>query len=210
MASAAREQASKAAAAAAEHAAKVQSTDAFAFASNTFAEIRANTIAAAESAEGNIRGFYQNDEERRRNQGLEEVTPETFGVTPDFVEFIRGLTPETFVEYPKAALQGTEWQMTQWQEIHARLTLRHVPEVSDFRYVLCPKHLDDDQFWQVYFLLCTPRLETLMAEVRDWTTGEGRGREAEESPGGRGGDHRHWHYFTLSFTPRKARGRVRK
>ena len=47
VATAAQEQASKAAAVAAEQAAKVQSTDAFAFASTTFAEIRANTIAAA-------------------------------------------------------------------------------------------------------------------------------------------------------------------
>jgi hypothetical protein len=45
---------------------------------------------------------------------LNEVTPEAFGVTPDFVDFIRGLTPETFVEYPKPSLDS-EWAMTQWQ-----------------------------------------------------------------------------------------------
>ena len=52
VATAAQEQASKAAAVAAEQAAKVQSTDAFAFASTTFAEIRANTIAAARRRRG--------------------------------------------------------------------------------------------------------------------------------------------------------------
>ena len=69
-------QASKAAAAASEQAAKYQSTDAFAFASNAFAEIKANTVAAAEAAEGNLRHFMENDEEKARAQALEEVTPE--------------------------------------------------------------------------------------------------------------------------------------
>lgn len=164
MAAAAQEQASRAAAAAAEQAAKVQSSDAFAYASNTFAELRANTIAAAESAEGNIRSFYLNDDERRKAAAVEEMTPDAFGVTPEFVDFIRGLTPETFVQYPKPSLDAA-WQMTQWQEVHARMTLKWVPEVNDFRYVLVPKHLDDDQFWQVYFIICMPRLEALIAEA---------------------------------------------
>ena len=78
VAGAAQEQASRAAAAAAARAAEVRGTDAFAFASTAFAEIRANTIAAAESAEGNIRTFYQNDDELRTNQGLKEVNSKPF------------------------------------------------------------------------------------------------------------------------------------
>jgi len=59
-------------------------------------------VAAAEAAEGNLRTFMENDLEKQRKAYLEEVTPEAYGVTPEFVEFIHGITAETFVEYPRA------------------------------------------------------------------------------------------------------------
>ena len=47
------------------------------------------------------------------------MAPAAFGVTPDFAAMIRGVTPETFVEYPPAS-PGAAWAMTPWQEVHAR------------------------------------------------------------------------------------------
>ncbi|KAJ1427986.1 BSD domain [Sesbania bispinosa] len=43
--------------------------------------------------------------------------------------------------------------LSQWQERHAILILSRVKEISQLRYVLCPRHLKENQFWRIYFLL---------------------------------------------------------
>ena len=39
--------------------------------------------------------------------------------------------------------------------------------MSDLRYTLCPRHLDDDQFWRVYFQLCAPQLAVAEAAAAE-------------------------------------------
>ena len=157
VAAAAQEQAKAAAAAAQEQAEALQRTEAFGHLERTLGEIRANTIAAAEQGERNLRVLMENDDEKRTARALADASPEAHGVDDHLREFLAGLTPETFAEYPRDALHA-EWEMTPWRETHARLVLDRVPAVGQLRYAIVPRRLDDEQFWRVYFALCAPRL----------------------------------------------------
>lgn len=157
VAAAAQEQAKAAAAAAQEQAEALQRTEAFGHLERTLGEIRANTIAAAEQGERNLRVLMENDDEKRTARALVDASPEAHGLDDHLREFLAGLTPETFAEYPRDALRA-EWEMTPWRETHARLVLDRVPAVGQLRYAIVPRRLDDEQFWRVYFALCAPRL----------------------------------------------------
>ncbi|XP_024391475.1 uncharacterized protein [Physcomitrium patens] len=86
-----------------------------------------------------------------------------YGITPELREFVKGLTIRTFRDFP---LEESSWKMTatestsqvrqdlsEWQERHAVLVLLTVPEISDFRYVLCPRRMRESKFWKIYFIL---------------------------------------------------------
>ena len=78
---------------------------------------------------------------------------------------MRSLTYSTFRDFPDAAGQtdsdseagersaASASPLTAWQAQHAMLVVRHVKEVNELRYVLCPKRLRDAQFWAIYFTL---------------------------------------------------------
>ncbi|XP_057870342.1 uncharacterized protein LOC131076996 isoform X2 [Cryptomeria japonica] len=89
-----------------------------------------------------------------------------YGVTDELREFVRGLTLDTFKEFPidNSALERNQSQeaspssnvrqdLTAWQERHAVIVLSVVPEISQFRYVLCPRHMKEGKFWKIYFML---------------------------------------------------------
>ena len=121
----------------------------------------------------------ENDDEKRTARAPADASPEAHGVDDHLREFLAGLTPETFAEYPRDALHA-EWEMTPWRETHARLVLDRVPAVGQLRYAIVPRRLDDEQFWRVYFALCAPRLAkhaapNAAAELR-------RRRSAEAKP----------------------------
>ncbi|CAK9868053.1 unnamed protein product [Sphagnum jensenii] len=90
---------------------------------------------------------------------------EEYGITPELREFVKGLTIRTFRDFP---LEDSNWKktekaavsvpqvrqdLTEWQERHAVLVLMTVPEISDFRYVLCPRRMRESKFWKIYFIL---------------------------------------------------------
>ena len=156
VAAAAQEQAKAAAAAAQEQAEALQRTEAFGHLERTLGEIRANTIAAAEQGERNLRVLMENDDEKRTARALADASPRRTAWTTTSASFSR-THPETFAEYPRDALHA-EWEMTPWRETHARLVLDRVPAVGQLRYAIVPRRLDDEQFWRVYFALCAPRL----------------------------------------------------
>ncbi|XP_068479159.1 uncharacterized protein [Phaseolus vulgaris] len=54
--------------------------------------------------------------------------------------------------------------LSEWQERHAILVLSRVKEISQLRYVLCPRHLKENQFWKIYFKLA--RSHVLEYELR--------------------------------------------
>ncbi|KAH9301175.1 hypothetical protein KI387_012758, partial [Taxus chinensis] len=91
---------------------------------------------------------------------------EKYGVTDELREFVRELTLDTFKEFPldNSVLERNHLQeaspssnirqdLTQWQERHAVIVLSIVPEISHFRYVLCPRHMKESKFWKIYFML---------------------------------------------------------
>lgn len=91
---------------------------------------------------------------------------EKYGVTDELREFVKGLTLDTFKDFPldNSALEesrepeaspssNVRKDLTQWQERHAVIVLSTVPEISRFRYILCPKHMKESKFWKIYFML---------------------------------------------------------
>ncbi|KAK6123139.1 hypothetical protein DH2020_043135 [Rehmannia glutinosa] len=95
--------------------------------------------------------------------GIEDADLEKYGVTDDLREFVKGITMNTFQDFP---LEGDDSEMsdiptvsnvrqdlTEWQEKHANLVLLTVKEISKLRYQLCPRAMKERKFWRIYFIL---------------------------------------------------------
>ncbi|KAJ0972421.1 hypothetical protein J5N97_020380 [Dioscorea zingiberensis] len=88
---------------------------------------------------------------------------EEFGVTEQLCELIRGFNANTFKDFPlqdhleeqssAASTSNVRKDLSVWQERHASLVLSNVKEISQLRYTLCPRHLKEQEFWRIYFLL---------------------------------------------------------
>ncbi|KAK9281421.1 hypothetical protein L1049_004323 [Liquidambar formosana] len=92
---------------------------------------------------------------------------ELLGVTDQLVDFIKSFTLDTFKSFPLQEDEGgnnggddspttsanIRKDLSQWQERHATLVLSKVKEISQLRYMLCPRHLKERQFWRIYFRL---------------------------------------------------------
>nr|CAD1839154.1 unnamed protein product [Ananas comosus var. bracteatus] len=85
-----------------------------------------------------------------------------FGVTDQLLEFVKTFTVDTFKSFPlhdpaaSEPLDGSSHvrkDLTDWQQRHALLLLSKAKEIAKLRYVLCPRHLKDNEFWRIYFLL---------------------------------------------------------
>lgn len=97
------------------------------------------------------------------NQEEEEEDLEEFGVTQQLCDYVTGFTINTFKDYPlqdddkgpqiDRPASNVSQDLTEWQERHAMLVLSKVKEISQLRFVLCPRHLKEGQFWRIYFLL---------------------------------------------------------
>ncbi|XP_057514996.1 uncharacterized protein LOC130796642 [Actinidia eriantha] len=110
---------------------------------------------------------------------VEPADLERFGVTDELREFFKGITLNTFREFP---LQVTKFfqiylicvsntltfclemsdirivsnvrqDLTSWQEQHAKLVLLTVKEISKLRYELCLRVMKEEKFWRIYFIL---------------------------------------------------------
>ncbi|XP_010245986.1 PREDICTED: uncharacterized protein LOC104589381 isoform X2 [Nelumbo nucifera] len=102
--------------------------------------------------------------ENARKHGEQEE--EQFGVTEQFRDFVKSFTLDTFKNFHIPDDQGTTTgddcpttsanvrkDLSEWQEQHATLVLSKVKEISQLRYVLCPRHLKETEFWRIYFIL---------------------------------------------------------
>lgn len=87
---------------------------------------------------------------------------ESFGITDDLREFVKGITITTFRDFPLQddtelsdvpAISNVRQDLTEWQEKHASLVLSTVKEISRLRYELCPRAMKDRKFWRIYFIL---------------------------------------------------------
>ncbi|KAJ4754165.1 BSD domain containing protein [Rhynchospora pubera] len=91
-----------------------------------------------------------------------ETDLEVFGVTEDLREFVRGLTMNTFRDFPLQdepemaevpTVSNVRQDLNEWQAKHATIVLSAVKEISKFRYELCPRYMKERKFWRIYFLL---------------------------------------------------------
>ncbi|EYU23640.1 hypothetical protein ABFS82_04G141500 [Erythranthe guttata] len=94
--------------------------------------------------------------------GNEPVDLEMFGITDELREFVKGITPNTFRDFPLVddsevsdipTLSNVRQDLTQWQEKHAKIVLSTVKEISKLRYQLCPRVMKERKFWRIYFTL---------------------------------------------------------
>mmetsp|Transcript_8023 Transcript_8023/g.29656 ORF Transcript_8023/g.29656 Transcript_8023/m.29656 type:complete len:325 (+) Transcript_8023:209-1183(+) len=91
----------------------------------------------------------------------------SYGVTPDHREFVRGISIRTFRDFPLTEEEkkfADRWQMSEWQEEHARLILRSVKEMSDFRYILCPRKMNECRFWCIYFTIVASQIQQFVPQ----------------------------------------------
>ncbi|KAL5073023.1 hypothetical protein RYX36_012007 [Vicia faba] len=96
---------------------------------------------------------------------------EHHGITDELINLVKSFTIDTFKNFPlkdedesscSEEVQPNSTRvrkdLSQWQERHAVLILSRVKEMSQLRYVLCPRHLKDNQFWTIYFALARSHL----------------------------------------------------
>lgn len=92
--------------------------------------------------------------------GSEEL--ERFGVTDELREFVKGITIDTFRDFPMQdepeasevpTVSNIRQDLNEWQARHATLVLSSVKEISKFRYELCPRYMKERKFWRIYFIL---------------------------------------------------------
>ena len=96
---------------------------------------------------------------QQQNQGKGPTPAELrqYGITPEFKDFVRSLTYSTFRDYPVDQLEVTQsaksdremHYLLPWQERHAMLVVQSVKEINELRFVLCPKRMTDEQFWNI-------------------------------------------------------------
>ncbi|KAK4359382.1 hypothetical protein RND71_021611 [Anisodus tanguticus] len=96
---------------------------------------------------------------------LDAPTPadlEKFGVTDDLREFVKGITINTFQDFPLEddsvisdipTVSNVRQDLTEFQEKHAKFVLSSVKEISKLRYELCPRIMRERKFWRIYFIL---------------------------------------------------------
>ncbi|XP_020590841.1 uncharacterized protein LOC110031784 [Phalaenopsis equestris] len=93
-----------------------------------------------------------------------EASPdlERFGITDELKEFVKGLTINTFRDFPmedemdideSTTPSNVRKDLNEWQAKHATLILSTAKEISKFRYELCPRYMKERKFWRIYFIL---------------------------------------------------------
>lgn len=102
-----------------------------------------------------------------------------YGITQQLREFVHGLTSSTFQDFPAEDFEllpgendlssnetsNVRQDLTPWQERHALLMLKAVPEISQLRYLLCPRHMKESRFWKIYFVLVRSHVAQYEAQV---------------------------------------------
>ncbi|CAA2971292.1 Hypothetical predicted protein [Olea europaea subsp. europaea] len=108
-----------------------------------------------------------------------DVDLEKYGVTDELREFVKGMTMNTFEDFPLEddlemsdipTVSNVRQDLTEWQATHAKLMLATVKEISKLRYELCPRVMKERKFWRIYFILVnshvTPYEKGNMEEVK--------------------------------------------
>ncbi|GMI66383.1 hypothetical protein like AT3G24820 [Hibiscus trionum] len=102
------------------------------------------------------------DQPQPTHSQQEEETDEFLGVTQQLIDQVKSFTLDTFKNFPIQDNGNSETtqissnvrkDLSDWQERHAVLVLSKVKELSQLRFKLCPRHLKEENFWRIYFML---------------------------------------------------------
>ena len=111
---------------------------------------------------------------------------EAYGLTNDFIEFVRHLDYSTFRDKQGDKNINTSedngYILNPWQARHAGLLIREVKEINELRYVLCPKYMDDQQFWKIYFQLVKDKIPQVAFTWKEGDNLPSSGKQTEEDP----------------------------
>jgi len=96
-----------------------------------------------------------------------------YGITPEFITYIKSLNYNTFRTFEGSTSdqegrneEGNETSLlTPGQVQHAKLIVQTVDEINELRYVLCPRYMSDQRFWEIYFCLANKYLPNLDAGI---------------------------------------------
>ncbi|XWS36560.1 hypothetical protein CRYUN_Cryun20dG0095100 [Craigia yunnanensis] len=93
------------------------------------------------------------------DQNQQNQEEELLGVTQQLIDHFRNLQVLHFrnlQEFPSPSETQTSSNvrkdLSDWQEQHAVLVLSKVKELSQLRFKICPRHLEE-KIWRIYFLL---------------------------------------------------------
>ncbi|GAA0158432.1 hypothetical protein LIER_38648 [Lithospermum erythrorhizon] len=90
----------------------------------------------------------------------EEESHKIYGITPLLLKFIHSFTLQTFKNFALPDEDDVDIDagnirndLSDWQERHAILVLAKVKELSQLRFRLCPRYMEERMFWRIYFSL---------------------------------------------------------
>ncbi|XP_042487054.1 uncharacterized protein LOC122067287 [Macadamia integrifolia] len=89
---------------------------------------------------------------------VEDHGGEIVGVTEEVLEFVRemSLRPECWTDCPLSL--DNDFEMSEAQLEHVSTVEDLAPSLVALRVSLCPSHMNEGQFWLIYFILLYPRL----------------------------------------------------
>ncbi|OIW18887.1 hypothetical protein TanjilG_25330 [Lupinus angustifolius] len=120
---------------------------------------RTSTISKTLNPQSQSQSKSKSKSKSKQNEEEEEEC--IYGITQQLINHVKSFTLETFKnfplqdEYEESESTSTKVlkDLSQWQEKHAILILSRVKEIAQLRFVLCPRHLKEKQFWKIYFKL---------------------------------------------------------
>lgn len=86
---------------------------------------------------------------------------EEYGITEEYIVSVQQLDYSAFRDFQQPSDNDRkcgEKRLNKWQERHALLLVKNVKAIDELRFVLCPKYMDDGQFWETYFELMKDKL----------------------------------------------------
>ncbi|KAF5746326.1 hypothetical protein HS088_TW06G00497 [Tripterygium wilfordii] len=102
-----------------------------------------------------------------KQSNMTQAGDELLGVTQPLIDHIKTFTVDSFKNFrlqdddgiadayasPTSSSGNVRQDLAEWQQRHATLVLSRVKELSQLRFMLCPRHLKERQFWRIYFML---------------------------------------------------------
>ncbi|GAX77375.1 hypothetical protein CEUSTIGMA_g4821.t1 [Chlamydomonas eustigma] len=91
-----------------------------------------------------------------------------FGVTDELLLRVSAMSYSTFSDSPlKGVAEQADFKLSPWQEKHVRLVLERAEQLQNLRFALCPKRMDEQLFWTIYFASVVDLIPPQAASLSD-------------------------------------------